>query len=394
MKVVLLSIQSIKNMNMQQYDSAESGYLMGGFEGIDLTFTEVEVLWQTNHHLLARAKRYGRWWMLKTLKQDVAEQTIYQQMLRKEMEMLMHLQHPYIVQTVGLERVEGLGMCIVMEYVDGMRLSEWLKLPQNRENRYKLTIQLLEAMEYVHASGMVHRDLKPENILVTRNGANIKLIDFGLADNDHMAILKQPAGTAEYIAPEQAVHAIPDARNDIYSLGKIIRLLLPERSFKSIACRCLKPIDSRYQNVPQLIRAIQSRKSSKQRIPIAFSIALIVVLTAGLTVQTWKLQKRDSERMRVQTAIEVGIEKVDKAFQQSGLTERLDTCTNFVFISDYFYAHSLDGSNAANAYLDSIRSSFSQIEMSEISIAIHLRVGELQKAWTDKLTELTTKMLE
>lgn len=381
-------------MNMQQYDSTDSGYLMDGFESIGIAFTDVELLWQTNHHLLARSKRYGRWWMLKALKRDVAEQTIYQQMLRKELEMLMHLQHPYIVQTVGLERVEGLGMCIVMEYVDGVRLGEWLKMPQNMENRYKLTIQLLEAMEYVHASGMVHRDLKPENILVTRNGGNVKLIDFGLADNDHMAILKQPAGTAEYIAPEQAVHAIPDTRNDIYSLGKIIRLLLPERSFKSIACRCLKPIDSRYQNVTQLIRAIQSRKSSKQRIPIAFSIALIVALTAGLAVQTWKLQKRDSERMRVQTAIEVGIENVDWAFQQTGVDERLDTCTNFLYISDIYNAHWMDGSNAANAYLDSIRPHFSLVEMSEITTAIHIRVGERQKVWVDKMTELTSKGIE
>lgn len=381
-------------MNMQQYDSTESGYLMGGFEGIDLTFTEVEVLWQTNHHLLARAKRYGRWWMLKTLKQDVAEQTIYQQMLRKEMEMLMHLQHPYIAQTVGLELVEGLGMCIVMEYVDGMRLSEWLKMPQNMENRYKLTIQLLEAMEYVHATGMVHRDLKPGNILVTRNGANIKLIDFGLADNDHMAILKQPAGTADYIAPEQATNAIPDVRNDIYSLGKIIRLLLPERTFKAVACKCLKPIDIRYQNVGQLLKAIKSRRQNKRYMATTLAFIVIICLMVALGIQTRELQTQKQQQTRLHYAIEVGIEKVDKAFQQSGLTERLDTCTNFVFISDYFYAHSLDGSNAANAYLDSIRSSFSQIEMSEISIAIHLRVGELQKAWTDKLTELTTKMLE
>lgn len=394
MKVVLLSIQSIKNMNMQHYDSAESGYLVDAFEGMNLTFTEVEGLWQTKCHQLARAKRYGRWWMLKSLKPEFARQAIYRQMVRKEVELLMHLQHPYIVQTVGLELVEGLGMCIVMEYVDGMCLSEWLKMPQNMENRYKLTIQLLEAMEYVHASGMVHRDLKPENILVTRNGGNVKLIDFGLADNDHMAILKQPAGTAEYIAPEQAVHAIPDTRNDIYSLGKIIRLLLPERSFKSIACRCLKPIDSRYQNVTQLIRAIQSRKSSKQRIPIAFSIALIVALTAGLAVQTWKLQKRDSERMRVQTAIEVGIEKVDWAFQQTDVDERLDTCTNFLYISDIYNAHWMDGSNAANAYLDSIRPHFSLVEMSEITTAIHIRVGERQKAWVDKMTELTSKGIE
>ena len=394
-KTVLLSVQSKRiAMNMQQYDSTESGYLVDGFEGIGITFTDVELLWQTNHHLLARAKRYGRWWMLKALKRDVAEQTIYQQMLRKELEMLMHLQHPYIVQTVGLERVEGLGMCIVMEYVDGVRLDEWLKLPQSKECRYKLLIQLLEAMEYVHAAGMVHRDLKPGNILVTRNGANIKLIDFGLADNDHMAILKQPTGTADYIAPEQATMTIPDIRNDIYSLGKVIGLLLPERSFKSVVCRCLKPIDKRYQNVGQLLKAIKSRKQQKRYIATTLAFIVIVCLMIALGVQTRELQTQKQQQTRLHTAIEVGIDKVDRAFQQAGLTERLDTCTNFVFISDYFYAHNLDGSNAANAYLDSIRSSFSQIEMSEISIAIHLRVGELQKLWMDKLTELTTKMLE
>ena len=381
-------------MNMQQYDSTDSGYLMDGFESIGIAFTDVELLWQTNHHLLARSKRYGRWWMLKALKRDVAEQTIYQQMLRKELEMLMHLQNPYIVQTVGLERVEGLGMCIVMEYVDGVRLDEWLKLPQSKECRYKLLIQLLEAMEYVHAAGMVHRDLKPGNILVTRNGANIKLIDFGLADNDHMAILKQPAGTADYIAPEQATMAIPDIRNDIYSLGKVIALLLPERSFKSVVCRCLKPIDKRYQNVEQLLKAIKSRRQQKRYIATTLAFIVIVCLMIALGVQTRELQTQKQQQTRIHAAIEVGIDKVDRAFQQAGLTERLDTCTNFVFISDYFYAHNLDGSNAANAYLDSIRSSFSQIEMSEISIAIHLRVGELQKLWMDKLTELTTKMLE
>ena len=381
-------------MNVSDYHSSVSGYVVEEFEGVCRNFTEIEVLTQTEHHILARAKRFGRWWMLKALSPDKRGVGVYQQMQRKELEILMHLQHPYIVQTVGLECVNDLGMCIVMEYVDGVRLDEWLKLPQSMESRYKLLVQLLEAMEYVHAAGMVHRDLKPGNILVTRNGTNIKLIDFGLADNDHMAILKQPAGTPSYMSPEQASIAVPDVRNDIYSLGKIIGLLLPERIFKSIACRCLKPIDKRYQDVGQLFKAIKSRRQRKRYIAKTFSIIVIMCLVVAVGAQTWKLQVQKHKQTRLQTAIEVGINKVDRAFLQTGITERLDTCTNFAYMSEDFYAHWLDGSNAANAYLDSIHSFFSQMEMSEISTAIHFRVGELQKVWTDRIIELSSNVLE
>ena len=381
-------------MNRQAYDSTESGYLTDSFEGISNTFTEVEVLWQTTHHLLARAKRYGRWWMLKTLQAEVAQQTVYQQMLRKELEMLMHLQHPYIVQTVGLEHVEGWGTCIVMEYVDGMRLDEWLKTPQSKECRLKLTIELLEAVEYIHSMNMVHRDLKPGNILVTRNGTNIKLIDFGLADDDHIAILKQPAGTTDYISPEQAVHAVPDARNDIYSLGKIIQQLLPERSFKPIVQKCLRPIHLRYQNVTQLCAAVQNKNKRKQRFMLGIAALLIAVLSIGWGIQSWKLQKQEGKRLRIQEAIKAGIEKVDRTHERTGVDHRLDTCTNFAYIAEDYQKHFMDGGNAANAYLDSIRPHFSQMEMFEITTAVNIHVGDRLKRWTDKMTELTSKKME
>lgn len=65
--------------------------------------------------------------------------------------------------------------------------------------------------------------MKPQNIMVTHNGHYLKIIDFGLADTDSHAILKQPASTLKYMAPEQAQHAVPDVRNDIYSLGVILQ---------------------------------------------------------------------------------------------------------------------------------------------------------------------------
>lgn len=113
------------SMDLSDENFSASGYLTDGFEGISRMFTDMEVLWQTRHNRLARAKRYGRWWILKSLKPEYAGQTFYQQMMRKELEMLMRLQHPYVVQAVGMEEVEGWGVCVVMEYVDGVRLDVW-----------------------------------------------------------------------------------------------------------------------------------------------------------------------------------------------------------------------------------------------------------------------------
>lgn len=64
-----------------------------------------------------------------------------------------------------------------------------------RPARRRAVGQILDAIAYFHLQGVVHRDLKPSNILITDNGADVKIIDFGLSDADRYAILKQPAGT-------------------------------------------------------------------------------------------------------------------------------------------------------------------------------------------------------
>lgn len=378
-------------MSAQDYDSSVSGYLTDGFEGISSIFTEVEILHRHEHYTLARAKRYGRWWMLKAIKEEVAGQTIYQQMLRKELDLLMRMQSPYIVQASGMEQVEGLGMCIVMEYVDGIQLDEWLRKSQDIKSRLRIAEELLEAIVYVHSTGTVHRDLKPENIMVTRNGEHIKLIDFGLADNDHMAILKQPAGTPKYMAPEQTICTTPDNRNDIYSLGIILQLLLPERKFKSVIGKCFLPIEKRYKSASILLQALQHQTKQRQRIAIGTLVLLIVLLTLGVGIQTMRLYQLESKRNRINVAIEEGIKKVDNVFDQIAMEERLDTCTNYTYIFKDCQAHFLDGSHAGNQYLDSIRPQFNQAEISEITNAINIHCGDRLKVWNQKMEQLLKK---
>ena len=378
-------------MNEQDYNSSVSGYLTDGFEGINRNFTDIEILHYNGHHILARAKRYGRWWMLKAIKEEEAGQTAYQQMLRKEFEILMHLQSPHIVQATGMELVEGLGMCIVMEYVDGIQLNEWLKEPKCLTKRFQMTVEFLKAVEYIHSIGTVHRDLKPENIMVTRNGENIKLIDFGLADNDHMAILKQPAGTPKYMAPEQTICTTPDNRNDIYSLGIILQLLLPERKFKPVIGKCFLPIEKRYKSASILLQALQRQTKQRQRIAIGTLVLLIVFLTVGVGIQTMRLYQLESKRNRINVAIEEGIKKVDNVFDQIAMEERLDTCTNYTYILKDYQAHFLDGSHAGNQYLDSIRPQFNQAEISEITNAINIHCGDRLKVWSQKMEQLLKK---
>lgn len=86
-------------------NSSVSAYLTTDYEGVSKTFSEVTSLPSRGHCDLFRAKRYGRWYLLKCLKTELAEQPVYQQMLRKEFEVMMRLQHPAIIQATGIEEV-------------------------------------------------------------------------------------------------------------------------------------------------------------------------------------------------------------------------------------------------------------------------------------------------
>lgn len=97
--------------------------------------------------------------------------------------------------------------------------------PTLRE-RDKVFSQILEAVGYLHKKGITHNDIKPDNILITNNGNNLKLIDFGMSDDDTHFLLKTPGFTAAYAAPELLAQRKTDARSDIYSIGAIMTVLL------------------------------------------------------------------------------------------------------------------------------------------------------------------------
>ena len=229
-------------------------------------------------NLLCKAKRYGRWWVLKGLKKQYRQDENYKNLLHKEFDILISLQHPNIVSAYSMEEIPEIGTCIVMEWIDGITMEHWNGRKTEGEGIF---LQLLDAVHYIHAKQIVHRDLKPSNIMITHNGNHVKLIDFGLSDTDDFDILKQPAGTPGYISPEQIISRQADIRNDIFSIGCILEKILPGKAYTAIIKRCKAPIAQRYANVDELKADFMARRNSHPGIKRTIIAALACIILLG-----------------------------------------------------------------------------------------------------------------
>ncbi len=142
---------------------------------------------------------------------------------KREQEIGEKLHHPGVMKV--FPNGDRSQIYMVMEWVEGRLLRQILnehkKLPTERAVR--ITLGVLDALEYIHNNGVVHRDLKPENIMVDAND-KIKLIDFGIASNAGsrrltFAKFSKTMGTPDYISPEQVKGKRGDGRSDLYAAG-------------------------------------------------------------------------------------------------------------------------------------------------------------------------------
>ena len=416
-------------------DSSASGYVADSFEGISQTFTDVEILSTSEVNVVAKAKRYGRWWLLKGLRKEIAGEAGYQQRLRKEFEILMQLQHPNVVATYGIEDVEDYGRCIVMEYADGPTLKEWLEGTTTRQSRLHAAHELIDALAYIHSKGIVHRDLKPENIIVSSNGDNIKLIDFGLADADSYAILKQPAGTPTYMSPEQKQAAVADVRNDIYSLGVILQQMNLGNRYRKIINRCISTRNRRFQNVQELQNAISMTEGRTKMVYTLIGVLVVAMLVLLIGWQMWRAKGQEERltalnatyqqeqeaqqqqitqltdsiaelkaynhqmkerettiemrRERVRDAISRGKLIIEKTMRDTKIDQHLDTLSNLIYLWPDFTRKSQSGFRAAEAYLKQIKSSFDDSERTQIANDLNQHCAAIIDKWNNKIVELS-----
>lgn len=192
---------------------------------------------------------------IKVLATGIGNNMRFRRRFHAEIETLLRLKHPNIVQLIGCGEEEGM-LFYTMEYVEGHSLHDHLRQHQrlSADEVIQVGIDTTAALKHAHDLGIIHRDLKPANLMLNTTG-RVKLTDFGIAKlfgSTDMTAAGSVIGTADYMPPEQAEGKPVTPRSDLYSLGGVMYALLAGRA--PFAGKSVPEVlyAVRYNSIPEL----------------------------------------------------------------------------------------------------------------------------------------------
>jgi len=253
----------------------------------------------------------GKKVIVKALKKECADDAACKASLKQEFETTSILDNKYIRRALDFVQIEGMGDCIVFEYVEGKSLAEHVRVGTLSEKQVKSVLaEVCEALYYLHRNGIVHCNLNPDNIMVTANDCRVKLIDIGVPETKQEADRELLIKEMEFVAPEIIKGEDYDSRADIYSLGKIMEFIGERnisKQFSAVATHCTQfSREQRFDNISDVRSAITKGHSFVKLIIVAVVLAILAGL-AVIYVPKIKanVEKERAERLAVDFGREV-----------------------------------------------------------------------------------------
>jgi serine/threonine-protein kinase len=176
---------------------------------------------------------------VKELKANMFKSDFVRKKFIEEANQYLYMDHPNIVKLKDFIVTEE-NHYLVMEYVDGKNLYDYMTTvtgPLPIQNVALLLNEVLSALSYVHDRNLIHLDIKPSNIMLS-NSNSVKLVDFGISQDDKSTRSENPIGSPAYMSPEQVDGQEIDFQSDIYSTGiSMFELLTGSLPFQSSETR-------------------------------------------------------------------------------------------------------------------------------------------------------------
>ena len=246
---------------------------------VKASYTEYKVISSQGYCMIVKCRKGDQTVVLKTLKDAYRERALLRNALKREFKQCQRLNHAGIVRYQGLVEVDGYGLCIEEEYVEGRTLQANLNDSHTDAEKLGIINQIADALRYAHQQGVIHRNLKPSNVLVANQGDYVKLIDFSVLSPEDV---KLTADTTRFMAPEIKDETMAaDGTADIYSLGTIMKVMGLTLAYSDVIKRCcaFKRSD-RYSNIDEFLADLNNEGPSFTMPKIGKGTVMLALIAA------------------------------------------------------------------------------------------------------------------
>lgn len=233
-------------------------------------WTEIEHLpeWDEEFYDVYTARKFGKWVMFKTLKENFRNDPRMQSMMEKEFEVRYNLSHPNIIMINDYEEVPTVGKAIITDDVYGTSLKKLIeqgKVTQHHINQ--ILERLTDAIDYIQRNHIVHAPITSENVIFTEKIENLKLINVGFDQHSHLT----PAETSE----------------DISNFGKVLEAALDAEGGSHPNLRRIVARTKKKQHAGGYNSIHSLRLDIEHRTDRVLYLTIIILVVAMITLLAW-----------------------------------------------------------------------------------------------------------